>query len=254
MSDESNSNDRTSIYRVMLRGGATRDVEVTKIDDDYYSAKGVDWSSEGVFSDDPLAAVAKVAAEPHHRDPEFRYGWPVREIVEPGQLSRDEALAEAAANVASLGRWLSRSITPDDALTYAVQHILINASSAPNCWAIEGTAKIEGVERRARVSVQWVDGKNPHELLYDAMASRDALARDMERLAERHKVELHEAQMHAAEVVRAMWIEDLEGIAEAAAETKSPGLNKLAEAMRDRVAKLKAAKFDVVRVERPNEG
>ncbi len=252
MSDESNGS--TLIYRVMLRGGATRDVEVTKIADDHYSAKGADWSSEGVFSDDPLAAAAKVAAAPHHRDPEFRYGWPVREIVEPGQLSRDEALAEAAENVASLGRWLSRSITPDDALTYAVQHILINASSAPNCYAVEGTVKLDGVERRARVSVQWVDGKNPHELLFDAMASRDALARDMEHLAERHKVELHEARMNAAEAVRAMWIKDLEGIAEAAAETKSPGLNKLAEAMRDRVAKLKAAKLDVIRVERPEGG
>lgn len=254
------STNDASIYRVILRNGTERRVVVTKIDGedgehtDLYSAKAAEnWPGEGVLAGDPLAAVARVVATSIYRDPEYRYGWPVREIVEPGKLSREEALAEAAENVASLGRWLSRTITAEDALAHAIQRILLDASSAPNCSSIEGSVKIDGVERVARVSVQWADGKNPQELLREAVASHDALVDRLEQLTKRHRDNVQAAHLKGGEEVRAMWLEDLEDIALAAEGTQSPMMHAFAGVMRERAVKIKAAKFDIVDDVRPKK-
>lgn len=101
------------------------------------------------------------------------------------------ALAEKAASMVEklsdenerLTRWLDRNISADEATEYALRVVIEQAEDAPNCWERDAvcTNTKTGVARKARITVQWDDGKSVHELLAEA---REEIARVTESLDE----------------------------------------------------------------------
>ena len=76
-------------WRVVTDDGTTHEVFVTK-DGDLYEAKGIGWHGSTAGAN-ARVAVVRVAATGHDM-----LGWPVREILAPGELSRVEVAAADA--------------------------------------------------------------------------------------------------------------------------------------------------------------
>lgn len=125
--------------------------------------------------------------------------------------ARVERLAEAAqaadaennrlaAEVARLSRWLDRSITPEDATQYALGILAAGSLGVPNCTEFGGTIeRPDGTKRTAVVSVQWVDGKSPHQLLAERTVERDAAR--LEIVSLRGSIDLRDMALNAANAI-----------------------------------------------------
>lgn len=83
------------IYRAILEDGTERVVEVDRIEDGYYLARADGWFGH-MASNTARSAAAKVATHPTSRGA-HPFGWPVVEILAPGERSRAELLAEIAS-------------------------------------------------------------------------------------------------------------------------------------------------------------
>jgi hypothetical protein len=120
-----------------------------------------------------------------------------------------EAKALRAALAASDRAWKGlaamtrEGVTEEDALSYCLFRTILSGQSAPNCWERDITVGDEARgARTARVSVQWADGKSPHELLAEARADRDAALRQCEELTRALTTQIARGDGAEAEAVR----------------------------------------------------
>lgn len=104
-----------------------------------------------------------------------------RARVEAVEAERDEArmVAVRAVELAERrGRLIDGAMNLDDAMRACVNVLIAASAGAPNCTAWEGSAN----GRDYVLSVQWLDGKNPHALLAEATDRLAALGTQRDEL------------------------------------------------------------------------
>lgn len=138
--------------------------------------------------------------EVERRRAQFERGRIAAERLAETAQSVDADNARLRAEVARFSRWLDRSFTPENAFECAMRALASDADDAPNCMEYGASiTRPDGTKRLATVSVQWVDGKTPHQLLAERTAERDFHQHKVEEWEESAGIERKRAEAAEAD-------------------------------------------------------